>query len=206
VAKLPRVKWAVVVGVLVVFGAVASFAWARGEASPPGIHNGVITVCVEKPQKSNLKTSGDLNFLHCFSGERRVSWNIRGPAGPPGPAGPAGPAGPGGGGAAVKWALVRADGGIAAQSGGITLAAHPSSGSFVLNFGSAVNGHLILSSGGYAGDNADSRGETSAGPCGGGGEGFTCPTGFDTTSHVFVQTRSSTNTPTDHAFYVAVFG
>src|SRR5947208_10444831 len=34
-----------------------------------------------------------------------------GPAGPTGPAGPQGPAGPSGAGAAVKWALVRADGG-----------------------------------------------------------------------------------------------
>src|SRR5881397_2459333 len=42
-----------------------------------------------------------------------------GPAGPTGPTGPAGPAGPAGpsGSANVKWALVRADGGIVAQSG-----------------------------------------------------------------------------------------
>ena len=126
------------------------------------------------------------------------------PRGPAGAAGPAGPAGTSGAGA--RWALVRADGGIAAQSGGITLAAHPSSGNFILNFGSAVTGHPILSSGGYAGDNSDQRGETSAGPCGGGAEGITCPTGFDTTSHVFVQTRSSTAVPSDHSFYVAVFG
>src|SRR4051812_43192502 len=50
----------------------------------------------------------------------------RGPAGPAGAAGPAGPAGPAGAsGAGARWALVRPDGGIAAQSGGITLAAHP---------------------------------------------------------------------------------
>jgi hypothetical protein len=131
----------------------------------------------------------------------------RGPAGPAGPAGPQGPAGPAGSsGAGARWALVRPDGGVAAQSGGITLAAHPSSGNYILNFGSAVSGKLILSSGAYAGDNSDTRGPTSAGPCGGGSEGRTCPTGFDTTSHMFVQTRSSSNTPVDHAFYVAVFG
>src|SRR5437868_809606 len=97
----------------------------------------------------------------------------RGPAGPPGPAGPAGPtgpAGPAGGGAAFKWALVRADGGIAAQSGGIALAAHPSAGQYILSFGSSVAGKPILSSGAYAGDSSDQRGETSAGPCGGGNE------------------------------------
>ena len=131
----------------------------------------------------------------------------RGPAGPPGPAGPAGPAGPGGSsGAGARWALVRPDGGIAAQSGGITLAAHPSSGNYILNFGSAVSGHLILASGGYAGDAGDQRGETTAGPCGGGAEGRTCPTGFDTTSHAWIQTRENGGTPADHAFYVAVFG
>jgi hypothetical protein len=126
----------------------------------------------------------------------------RGPAGPAGPAGPQGPAGPAGGSAASKWALVRPDGGIAAQSGGITLAAHPSGGTYILNFGSAVTGHPILASGAYAGDTGDQRGETTAGPCGGGSEGRTCPTGFDTTSHVFIQTRTNDGLPGDHAFYV----
>src|SRR5205085_1719898 len=45
-----------------------------------------------------------------------------------------------------------------------------------------------------------------AGPCGGGNEGRTCPTGLDTTSYVWVQTRNSSAVPSDHAFYVAVFG
>src|SRR6266508_3327130 len=51
---------------------------------------------------------------------------------------PQGPAGPAGGSAASKWALVRPDGGIAAQSGGITLAAKPGAGTYILGFGSAV--------------------------------------------------------------------
>jgi hypothetical protein len=131
----------------------------------------------------------------------------RGATGPAGPAGPGGPAGPAGSsGAGARWALVRPDGGIAAQSGGIALAAHPATGTYILNFGSAVTGKPILSSGAYAGDGSDQRGETTAGPCGGGSEGRTCPTGFDNTSHVFVQTRASGGAPTDHAFYVAVFG
>ena len=50
------------------------------------------------------------------------------------------------------------------------------------------------------------RGDTSAGPCGGGNEGRTCPAGLDTTSNVWVQTRSSSNTPVDHAFYIAILG
>jgi hypothetical protein len=128
-----------------------------------------------------------------------------GPAGPTGPTGPQGPAGPAGGGAALKWALVRGDGGIAAQSGGITLAAKPSAGTYVLSFGSVVTGHPILASGGYANDASDQRGATTAGPCGGGTEGRTCPTS-DNTSTVFVQTRNDTGVPSDHAFYVAVLG
>ena len=117
---------------------------------------------------------------------------------------PRGPAGTGGT-AAIKWALVRPDGGIAAQSGGITLAAKPSGGTYILSFGSAVTGKVILASGGYAGDAGDQRGETTAGPCGGGTEGRTC-TVSDSTSSVFVQTRNSAGDPSDHSFYVAVFG
>jgi hypothetical protein len=130
----------------------------------------------------------------------------QGPAGPAGPAGPQGPAGPAGGSAASKWALIRGDGGIVTQSGGITLAAHPSSGTYILNFGSAVAGKPLIASGAYAGDPGDQRGETTAGPCGGGSEGRTCPTGFDTTSHVYVQTRDNSGNPSDHAFYVVVLG
>ena len=123
---------------------------------------------------------------------------------PRGPAGPAGPAGASGS-ASIKWALVRADGGIAAQSGGITLAAKPGAGTYILSFGSVVTGKPILTSGGYAADASDQRGETSAGPCAGGTEGRTCPAS-DNTSTVFVETRSNSGTPADHAFYVAVIG
>ena len=134
----------------------------------------------------------------------------RGAVGPPGPAGPTGPAGPAGpagssGSANLKWALVRADGGIAAQSGGITLAAKPGAGEYILGFGSAVTGKPILASGAYAADAGDQRGETSAGPCGGGSEGATCTTA-NTSSSVFVQTRNNAGSPADHAFYVAVLG
>jgi hypothetical protein len=129
-----------------------------------------------------------------------------GPAGPQGPQGPQGPAGPAGGSAASKWALVRGDGGIVVQSGGITLAAHPSAGTYILNFGAAVTGKPLAATGAYAGDTGDQRGETTAGPCGGGSEGRTCPSGFDTTSHVYVQTRSNDGIPSDHAFYVVSLG
>jgi hypothetical protein len=129
-----------------------------------------------------------------------------GPVGPPGatgPQGPAGPAGPAGGSASLKWALVRPDGGIAAQSGGITLAAKPATGAYILNFGSAVAGHPVLVSNGYGNDLSDQRGAPTAGPCGGGAEGRACPTS-DNTSSVFVQTRDNAGAAADRSFYVVV--
>ena len=134
----------------------------------------------------------------------------RGPAGPAGAAGAAGPAGPAGpagtsGSATIKWVLVRPDGGIAAQSGGITLASH-TTGTYVLNFASTVTGKPIIASGGFAGDGgATDRGETAAGPCGAGAEGVNCPT-TNTNQAVFVQTHNQTGALDDHSFYVAVFG
>jgi hypothetical protein len=134
----------------------------------------------------------------------------RGPAGPAGPAGLAGPAGPAGpagtaSGTAVKWALVRPDGGIAAQSGGITLSSH-TTGTYVLNFGSTVTGKPILASGAFAGDGGSAdRGETVAGPCGAGAEGLNCAT-TNTNQGVQVETHNQLGALADHSFYVAVIG
>ena len=72
---------------------------SRHTTHRPGIHNGVITACVEPPTKGNRATSGDLNFLVCLKGARKVSWNVRGPRGlrgPTGAQGAQGPAGPAG--------------------------------------------------------------------------------------------------------------
>jgi hypothetical protein len=122
-----------------------------------------------------------------------------GPAGPTGPAGPAGPAGPG-----AKWALVRPDGSIVAQSGGIS-AAHPSGGQYILDFGASVAGKLIMATSGRASD-PDFRGMVSAGPCGGTVEGSACPIGNDA-NHVLVVTNNPGETAReDHSFYVAAIG
>jgi hypothetical protein len=122
-----------------------------------------------------------------------------GPAGPTGAAGPAGPAGPG-----ARWALVRPDGGIAAQSGGITLAGH-TTGRYYVNFGSAITGKLISVSPGFAND-SNFRGVTLAGPCGGPPEGLFCVTS-DNSSTVLVVTNDDDNlTVQDHSFYITVIG
>jgi hypothetical protein len=78
--------------VVVLFAAVASLASADS-AVTPGVHNGVITACIEPIVKGNIATSGDLKFA-CLKNYRKISWNIRGRTGPAGPAGPSGPAGP----------------------------------------------------------------------------------------------------------------
>jgi hypothetical protein len=56
-----------------------------------------------------------------------------------------------------------------------------------------------------AADPRDQRGETTAGPCGGGSQGRTCSIA-NTANSVFVQTRNNGGTPAEHAFYVAVLG
>src|SRR3954451_24278364 len=95
-AKFPGRNWLVVAAAAAAFVAVASLASAAGKARPPaGVHNGVVTACVEPPTKGNPATSGDLNMIVCAKGARRISWNIRGPRGPAGPAGSAGPGGQG---------------------------------------------------------------------------------------------------------------
>jgi hypothetical protein len=125
------------------------------------------------------------------------------PAGPPGPPGQAGSAGPPGPGA--RWALVRRDGGIVAQSGGISLAAKPAAGTYILNFGSPITGKLITTTNALAGDIA-TRGAIVAGPCGGPPEGgAACAAGNDT-SHLSVYTLSTAGLLQDHAFYVGVIG
>ena len=119
---------------------------------------------------------------------------------PVGARGPAGPAGPG-----ARWALVRADGTIVAQSGGISPTAKPSAGAYILDFGSTLVGKLIITSSANTADLGD-RGTVSAGMCGGTTEGSTCPNGNDT-NHVRVITRQAGDaTAGDHPFYVAVIG
>jgi hypothetical protein len=124
----------------------------------------------------------------------------RGPTGPRGPTGAAGTAGA----SNIRWALVRADATIVAQSGGISITSH-SPGVYILNLGSAVNTKLILASPAQAGNDTAARGPVSAGPCGGTPEGGVCPSGNDT-SHIRVLTYNAGDVGGDRAFYVAVFG
>jgi hypothetical protein len=139
---------------------------------------------------------------------------LRGPVGPAGPVGAAGPAGPAGAtgptgpaGPGAKWALVKPDGAIIAQSGGISLAAHTMPGQYVLNFGSQVTGKLIVVSPSLAQDNSF-RGVTLAAPCGGQPESWplACPTANDQNHVIVFTTTVANNVQADHSFYVSVIG
>jgi hypothetical protein len=150
--------------------------------------------------KNNAVTAAKVKNFSLLRQDFRPGQLPAGARGPAGPAGAAGPAGPG-----ARWALVRADGTIIAQSGGVTPTAKPSLGAYILDFGSTVAGKLIIASSANAADLGD-RGTVSAGICGGTTEGSTCPTGNDT-NHVRVITRQAGDDRAgDHPFYVAVIG
>src|ERR671938_1843271 len=158
--------------------------------------------------KNNAVTSSKVKNHSLLRADFKNGQIPRGPAGPPGPAGPtgpagaAGPAGPAGpaGTASIKWALVKADATIAAQSGGITMTSH-SVGNYILNFGSAINTKLILASPAQAGGDTGARGPVSAGPCGGTPEGSVCsPSSTNDTSHVRVQTFNAGDVGGNRAF------
>jgi hypothetical protein len=93
-AKAPRRIWLMATMAVISLIVLVSLASAKNSAGPPaGVHNGVVTACVEPPTKGNRATSGDLNMIVCAKGARKISWNVRGPRGLRGLAGPAGPAG-----------------------------------------------------------------------------------------------------------------
>jgi hypothetical protein len=100
---------------------------------------------------------------------------------------------------------VSPNGSIVVQSGGITITAKPGPGQYILDFGTAAAGKLVIASSGRAND-AEFRGTVSAGPCGGTAEGSVCPVGNDP-NHVQVITNNPGETAReDHSFYVAVVG
>jgi hypothetical protein len=125
-----------------------------------------------------------------------------GPAGPSGATGPAGAAGPAG--PSAKWALIKSDGAIIAQSGGITLTTH-AVGTYVLDFGAPVDKSLIVATPSFA--TTGLRGDVIAGPCGGPPAGsLVCASGGDN-NHVVVFTSNAANSAlADWPFYIAVIG
>jgi hypothetical protein len=187
---IQRVSPATVLAALALFVALAGTSLA--------------TVSIVVPRNSvgtaQLKNNAVVSAKIKNGSLRRADFGGQLLAGPRGPVGPAGPAGPG-----AKWALVRPDGSVIAQSGGVTLTAKPGPGQYILDFGAATNGKLILAISARANDPLF-RGMVSAGPCGGTPEGSACPVGNDV-NHVNVITNSAGEKEReDHAFYIAVIG
>jgi hypothetical protein len=121
------------------------------------------------------------------------------PAGKQGPPGPAGPAGAG-----ARWALVAPSGAIIAQSGGIT-ARHAGDGYYVLDFGSAVTGHLVFASYSRSSDDRGAPGEIRAGICTTAtNEGDNCVTGNDPRFVAVITYANASQLGEDHSFYVVV--
>jgi hypothetical protein len=85
----------------------------------------------------------------------------------------------------------------------VKLTSKPSAGQYILDFGGAVTGHLIVVSPGQLAD-ATTRASAAASVCGGSGEGVVCTSGNDT-SHVRVLTGLPNQAAnSDRAFYIAV--
>ena len=90
----PSKKLFALVGVAV----FAVFAVVAGASviSTPGVHNGVVTACVEPNTPGNQATSGDLKLADCPKGAKKITWELKGPTGQTGPAGSQGGQGPAG--------------------------------------------------------------------------------------------------------------
>jgi hypothetical protein len=111
----------------------------------------------------------------------------------------------------VAWALVRADGTIDSESGGISVSARSGRGDYFLDFGRNVSGDPILVSlnyGNYPGSYYQG-GQVTAAPCG----ALTTfdpvrtncnPTGTNDSNHVFVLTTDQTGAAAARPFYIVI--
>jgi hypothetical protein len=118
--------------------------------------------------------------------------------------------GPGGYAGATDWALVRVDGSVDSQSGGITVSHSPGAGSYYVDFGHSVTNRPIivtLNYGNFAGT-IYVGGQVTAAPCGGAASDLVrtnCTVaGTNDSNHVFVKTTNPTGAGADRPFYVAV--
>jgi len=105
----------------------------------------------------------------------------------------------------VKWALVGPNGGIIAQSGGISMSQHEG-GNYYLNFGSNIKRRPIVVTPAEKFTSVGRVGVEGA-SCGGGAVGANCPAPVNDGRHVYVLTTDETQASGDQpeGFYVVVF-
>lgn len=107
----------------------------------------------------------------------------------------------------VQWALVRANGSILTQSGGIQVTGHPDPGVYYLDFGVPTSGKATLITNWYPESNLDVTAQTTA--CGSAADADSCNANGDPGgnpndgNHVFVEI-SRGNTDENHGFYIAL--
>lgn len=112
----------------------------------------------------------------------------------------------------ATWALVKDNGTILTQSGGVSLTDHSAAGGYFLDMGVPVVGRLLLTtiSDFNLGSGTTADPETCASPAPPDG-GVCSATGIPSSvlndgDHVFVQTFDQAGVHADAAFYIAVFG
>jgi hypothetical protein len=132
------------VGPGTVLGLAALVVAASGVAlAAPGGGQGELSACVHR------SGGGFYKARKCATGDRRLTWSVRGPAGPPGATGAAGATGRAGPqgvpGSARAWAFVRADGVIASSGGRLAISAvHKKVGEYCLGFTPDLPTHTLL--------------------------------------------------------------
>jgi hypothetical protein len=102
----------------------------------------------------------------------------------------------------IRWALVNQAGtDIIAQSGGISVAAHPFTGVTEVDFGVTTAGHAVWAMQ-SARDNLSTNGAATAAPCGSGADIYpNCP-GASLAQRVDVQTHDAAGALANRSFYV----
>jgi hypothetical protein len=105
----------------------------------------------------------------------------------------------------VKWALVKANGTIVAQSGGISMS-QDSNGDYYLNFGVNLKGKALLATAAEKFTSVGRVGVQTA-PCGGGPTGASCPSTINDSKHVYVLTTDETQSilGQPEGFYIVAF-
>ena len=136
----------------------------------------------------------------CKSKETQVDPLGLGLVGPKGDKGDKGDPGPG-----ARWVLVRNDGTIASQSGGITVT-RTLPGRYYVGFGSSLEGKTLSATVACLDVTCSFSGAPQANICGTGAAGGDCDAQFDDPSFVGVFMQNTTHTDDeDEAFHLAVF-